>query len=190
MLDALRRAQRLGLLGARPVEEVVEHARAFVRALATLGATVPTADGARPASAGESPTVLDIGSGGGIPGLVVAGDRPDLAVTLVDRRQKCTDFLERTTAALGWRHRVSVRCCDTASLITAGERFDAVIARGFGPPELTLDVAARLVGPGGRIVISEPPDGDRWSSDQLDRLSLSHQRAGAVAVFTNVAASP
>ena len=81
---------------------------------------------------------VDIGSGGGVPGLVVASDRPDLAVTLVDRRRKCTDFLERTTAALGWRDRVTVRCCDTDALITAGERFDAVTARGFGPPERTL----------------------------------------------------
>ena len=181
MLEALRRAQRLGLLGARPVEEVVEHARAFVRAIATLGATATTV-GTHP-SAAVTPTVLDIGTGGGIPGLVVASDRPDLAVTLVDRRQKCTDFLERTTAAFGWRDRVTVRCCDTTALIIAGERFDAVMARGFGPPELTLEVATQLVGPGGRIVISEPPDGDRWSSDQLERLGLSHHRAGAVAVF-------
>ena len=70
--------------------------------------------------------------------MVVANDRPDLAVTLVDRRQKCTDFLERTVAALGWRDRVTVRCCDTEALIAAGERFDAVTARGFGPPARTL----------------------------------------------------
>src|SRR6185295_16670942 len=82
VLEALRRAQHLGLLGARPVEEVVEHARAFVRALATLGATARTTDGTHPSSS-ATPTVLDIGSGGGIPGLVVASDRPDLAVTLV-----------------------------------------------------------------------------------------------------------
>ncbi len=85
---------------------------------------------------------------------------------------------------MGWRQRVTVRCCDTAALITAGERFDAVLARGFGPPDLTLEVAARLVSPGGRIVISEPPHGDRWSPDQLERLGLSHRREGAVAVFT------
>ena len=182
MLEALRRAQRLGLLGARPVEEVVEHARAFVAALAPAGTTDAGTDRVIGASARH--TVLDIGSGGGVPGLVVASDRPDLAVTLVDRRQKCTDFLERTTAALGWRERVTVRCCDTSALITAGEQFDAVTARGFGPPELTLEVAAQLIGPGGRIVISEPPHGDRWSPDQLSRLGLAHRREGAVAVFT------
>ena len=70
--------------------------------------------------------------------MVVANDRPDLAVTLVDRRQKCADFLERSIAALGFRDRVTVRCCDTNALIAAGERFDAVTARGFGPPARTL----------------------------------------------------
>ena len=186
MLDALRTAQRLGLLGARPVEEVVEHAREFVKALAT---TVAPADVAAGWTAGR-PTVVDIGSGGGIPGLVVANDRPDLAVTLVDRRQKCTDFLERSVTALGFGDRVTVRCCDTSALIIAGDRFDAVIARGFGPPSRTLQVAADLVSSQGRIVISEPPEGDRWASDQVEILGLSHHREGAVAVFTRIPPVP
>lgn len=129
-------------------------------------------------------TAVDIGSGGGIPGLVLAHDRPDLAVTLVDRRQKCTDFLERATASLGLRERVVVRCCDTSSLIAGGEHFDAVTARGFGPPSRTLRVAAQLIRSGGRIVISEPPEGDRWSPGQLEELGLTHRRMGAVVVFT------
>ena len=122
--------------------------------------------------------------------MVVANDRPDLAVTLVDRRQKCADFLERSVTALGFRDRVTVRCCDTSALIVAGEQFDAVMARGFGPPSRTLHVAAQLVRPGGRIVISEPPHGDRWSSDQLAKLGLAHRRQGAVAVFTRPVESP
>jgi 16S rRNA (guanine527-N7)-methyltransferase len=185
LLDALRAAQRLGLLGARPVEEVIEHAREFVRALAPPEA----ADGVVGSTASR-PTVVDIGSGGGIPGLVVANDRPDLDVTLVDRRQKCADFLERSVAALGFRGRVTVRCCDTSALIIAGDRFDAVTARGFGPPSRTLRMAADLMRPGGRIVISEPPMGDRWSLDQVAQLGLAHHREGAVAVFTRLPPVP
>jgi len=174
----LRAAQRYGFLGARPVEEVVEHAREFVRAL-------PPSDGPFDAgSSGRRPTVVDIGSGGGIPGLVVANDRPDLAVTLVDRRQKCADFLARSVTALGFGERVTVRSCDTSALIAAGEQFDAVVARGFGPPSRTLQVAVKLVRPSGRIVISEPPEGDRWSPDHLAEMGLVHRRHGAVAIFT------
>jgi 16S rRNA (guanine527-N7)-methyltransferase len=183
LLATLRSAQRWGLLGARPVEEVVEHAREFVRALVELDATsnarvLPTSSWPR------SSTVVDIGSGGGVPGLIVAHDRPDLAVTLVDRRQKCTDFLERAVAALGLREHVTVRCCDAKALIMAGDRFDAVTARGFGPPSQTLRAAAHLVRPDGRILISEPPEGDRWSPDELGALGLTRRRLGAVAVFT------
>ena len=43
--------------------------------------------------------VLDIGSGGGLPGLVIAHDRPDVHVTLIDRREKRTDLLQRQALA-------------------------------------------------------------------------------------------
>jgi 16S rRNA (guanine527-N7)-methyltransferase len=179
----LRTAQGVGLLGTRPVAEVVAHARDFVIALAEIKSESTSGPDWTGSSSGRA-TVVDIGSGGGIPGLVVATDRPDLSVTLVDRRQKCTDYLERAVAALGFRDRVTVWCCDTSALIGAGEQFDAVTARGFGPPSRTLRVAEKLVRPGGRIVISEPPEGDRWSSELLDRLGLLHRRQGAVAIFT------
>jgi len=45
------------------------------------------------------------------------------------------------------------------------------VARGFGPPSRTLQLAVRLVRPGGVVVISEPPDGDRWSDDPLVQTS-------------------
>jgi 16S rRNA G527 N7-methylase RsmG len=88
-------------------------------------------------------------------------------------------------AALGLADRVTVRCCDVTTLIGALEQFDAVTARGFGPPTATLRAAARLVRPGGRIVISEPPAGDRWISGDVQRLGLTRRREGAVAVFTH-----
>jgi 16S rRNA (guanine527-N7)-methyltransferase len=184
LTDALLAAQQLGLLGARPVADAVSHAREFVKALETMRApTDGEASGSGPTK--ERLTVVDMGSGGGLPGLVIATDRPDLAVTLVDRRQKCADFLERAVAALGLGGRVMVRCCDVTALIGALDQFDAVTARGFGPPTATLRAAARLVRSGGRIVISEPPEGDRWISGDVQRLGLTQRREGAVAVFTH-----
>ena len=54
--------------------------------------------------------------------------------------------------------------------------FDAVIARGFGPPDVTLSFAARLVRPGGYVVISEPPDdvgaNDRWDATLLNDVNV------------------
>lgn len=143
----LRDAQRLGFLGARPIPEVIIHSRAFVEALHDI-------DG----------RVLDLGSGGGVPGLVIAHDRPDLQLTLVDRRTKRTDFLQRVVGRLGWVHRVEVVALDAAELARRDpQAFAAVVARGYGPPEITLATALELARPGGVIVVSEPPTGDRWS---------------------------
>jgi 16S rRNA (guanine527-N7)-methyltransferase len=145
--EVLRDAQRLGLLGARPIPGVISHARAFVDALQDV-------DG----------RVLDLGSGGGVPGLVIAHDRPDLQLTLVDRRTKRTDFLRRVVGRLGWVDRVDVVALEAAALARRDPHaFAAVVARSYGPPEITLATALELVRPGGVIVVSEPPTGDRWS---------------------------
>jgi 16S rRNA (guanine527-N7)-methyltransferase len=154
--EALGRSQRLGFLGDRAIPEVVEHARSFVRALENV-----------------SGSVIDLGSGGGVPGLVLAVDRPDLRVTLLDRRTKRTDFLSQMTRRLRLTDRVSVVAADVDDAIRAGHvDFDAAVARGFGPPEFTLRAATQCVRSGGVIVISEPPTGDRWDQGLLDELGL------------------
>lgn len=180
LLETLREAQRFGFFGSRPIEEAVAHSHAFVAALAGL----------QPGS-----RIVDLGSGGGLPGLVVAEAFRDCSILLIDRRQKRTDQLARAVRRLGFDH-VVVRCGDVADLVRdvragarmpAGEAirsFDAVTARGFGPPATTLRFACELVSPGGRIVISEPPSGDRWPLELLAELGLSSHRQGAVRVFT------
>lgn len=164
--EALGESQRLGLLGNRPIDEVIDHARSFVVALE-----------------GVSGTVLDLGSGGGVPGLVIAHDRPDLSVTLLDRRMKRTDLLQRMTRALGWADRVSVLAAD-AERVAVEVPFDAVVARGFGPPASTLRAAVRFVAPGGLIVVSEPPSGDRWPPALLADLAVTRRPSDSrVACF-------
>jgi 16S rRNA (guanine527-N7)-methyltransferase len=156
LVAVLEDAQRLGFLGARPVSEVIEHARGFVRALRARG-TVGS--------------VLDLGSGGGVPGLVIAHDLPSTHVTLLDRRAKRTDALERVVRRLGWQQRVAVVCQDVDTF-QPDTPFDAVVARGFGPPEFTLSAAARFVRPGQVIVISDPPGVSRWDDQLLQHLGL------------------
>ncbi|HSM64924.1 MAG TPA: RsmG family class I SAM-dependent methyltransferase [Ilumatobacteraceae bacterium] len=170
LAGALTESQRLGFLGARPIAEVIDHARSFVVAL-------------DPLMAGDR--VLDLGSGGGVPGLVIAHDRPDLRLVLVDRRTKRTDFLLRIVRRLGWDDHVEVLAEDASELAAqAPASFDAVVARGFGPPESTLTLATRLVRPGGWVVISEPPRGDRWAPELMASLGVERTAAdGTVAVF-------
>ena len=149
--EALASSQRLGMLGSRPVIEVIEHAHGFVLALAAV-----------------TGTVIDLGTGGGVPGLVIAAARPDLSLVLVDRRATRTDHVMRLVRRLGWADRVEVLTADTDQLTAEDRRFDAAVARGFGPPATTLAVAASLVRPGGLVVISEPPPGTRSRWDELD----------------------
>jgi 16S rRNA (guanine527-N7)-methyltransferase len=156
LVAALEDARRLGFLGDRPIPQVIEHARGFVRALLVQG-TIRS--------------VLDLGSGGGVPGLVIAHDLPSTHVTLLDRRAKRTDALERVVRRLGWQDRVAVVCRDVDAF-RPDTPFDAVVARGFGPPDVTLAAAARLVRPGRLIVISDPPGIDRWDDQLLRRLEL------------------
>jgi len=143
--EALASSQRHGMLGDRSIDEVVEHAGAFVAALADI-----------------SGLVVDLGSGGGVPGLVIAVARPDLRLLLIDRRAARTDHLERLVRRMELGGRVAVRCADAGDL-ALDPAPAAVVARGFGAPEVTASAAARLLRREGILVVSEPPDaGDRW----------------------------
>ena len=155
--DVLATAQRLGTLGDRPIPEVIEHARQFV------GALPPTAH-----------LVIDIGTGAGVPGLVIADDRPDLELVLVDRRETRMDALARGVAALNMTDRVQVITADVEKLGRLPdhhEKYDVVVCRGFGSPEVTAPLARPLLKNGGTLIVSEPPSPDpsRWPESLLEK---------------------
>ena len=170
LIAALTAIQERGAIGGTSIEHAIEHAQHFVRRI--------PADVARRA---------DLGSGGGLPGLVIAVRRPDLEVTLVERRATRADLLRRAVAALGLGERVTVFADDVAALIrTSPGSFDAVTARSFAAPPITARCGAALLRAGGRLVVSEPPDDDpmRWPPALLAPLGLSDEgRDGMVRVF-------
>jgi 16S rRNA (guanine527-N7)-methyltransferase len=161
LLEALERARRLGVLGPGPVDAHVAHASGFLEALAP----VPR-DG----------LVVDLGSGGGVPGLMVAEARPDLRVVLLDAMEKRTALLDDAVVAMGVADRVRV-VTGRAEILGRDRSFrgtaSAVTARSFGPPAATAECAAPLLQVGGLLIVSEPPDGpDRWPADELSALGL------------------
>ncbi len=172
LLRVLGEAQRIGTLGAAPCAEIIRHATWFAEALPS-----------------DASRVIDLGSGAGVPGLIVAVVRPQLQITLVDRRMKCADALHRAVSALDLAERVSVCCDDVENLCRLPgwhRTFDAAISRGFGPPLRTLTLSALFVRLGGVVVVSEPPNDvpNRWASIDLAGIGLcGPQRLGPVAVF-------
>ncbi len=121
---------------------------------------------------------LDLGSGGGVPGLVLAHLLVDTSAVLLDVMERRCRFLEWAVQELGMQDRVSVQCGRAEELGREPElrgRFPVVVTRSFGPPAVTAECAAAFVqSPGGRVLVSEPPDPDeqRWSTDGLARLGL------------------
>ncbi len=154
----LERARALGALGPGPVEDHITHAQRFVDALAD-----------------QTGRVLDLGSGGGIPGLVLAVARPDLRITLLDAQARRIAFLDEAIDLLKLdevtaRHgRAELLAHDPAHR----GRYGAVTARSFGPPAVTAECAAGFLEVGGRLLVSEPPgDSDRWPSAGVAALGL------------------
>ncbi len=94
--------------------------------------------------------VADLGSGAGLPGLVLAIARPDLDVTLVEPLLRRTTFLEEAVATLELQ-RVRVHRGRAESL-HGKERFDVVTSRALAPLERLLGWSMPLVAPEGAMV--------------------------------------
>lgn len=82
---------------------------------------------AQSAPAGRCYSLVDVGSGAGLPGLVLAIACPDWRVTLVEAVEKKTAFQRQAKIELGLSN-VSIHCGRTEAL---QDRFDAAIARAF-----------------------------------------------------------
>jgi len=128
-------SRRINLTRVTRPEEVVD--RHFVDCLALAPRLV------------AGTTVLDVGSGAGFPGAVVAIARPDLLVTLCESVGKKVAFLRALVHQLGLR--CEVVDSRSEALVRAGRTFGAVVSRAVSPlPEWTRD-ATPLVAPGGLL---------------------------------------
>lgn len=101
----------------------------------------------------EAKTLVDVGSGGGLPGLVLACVLSDVEITLVESIKKKADFLKETAARLGLK-RVHVRC-ERAELLGAKElreSIDVVVSRAVARLPILLELCLPLVRPDGLFV--------------------------------------
>ncbi|MEX2254298.1 MAG: RsmG family class I SAM-dependent methyltransferase [Acidimicrobiia bacterium] len=179
--EVLRQAQDLGFFGPRPISEQRAHAEHFVT-LALAGVDLD-----------PSLRYLDLGSGGGLPGLVVGLVVPASTGTLLDSRRVRAEFLGEAVDRLGLADRITVvhvRAEDAARDPAHRERYQLVTARSFAAPPVTAESAVAFLAPSGRLVVSEPPEAPpgRWDAAALAELGLTaptvaHEAGATAAVF-------
>jgi 16S rRNA (guanine527-N7)-methyltransferase len=163
ILTASRRAGHLGPVAA---SDQIAHAVAF-------------ADAAESAAGGPPTRAVDLGAGGGVPGLVLAVHSwPTARWTLIDSRARRASFLEEAVRRLRLTDRVDVIESRVEVIGREGShrgRYDLVVARAFGVPAVVAECAAPLLRIGGDLVVSEPPGEawrKRWPALRLGELGL------------------
>jgi 16S rRNA (guanine527-N7)-methyltransferase len=168
LVRALEESRARGFLGPSPIEPQISHARGFARAWESR-------------RVGEPRAFLDLGSGGGLPGLVLL-EEWSCPGTLMDSMAKRVAFLAEVlewddaprsgTALLG-------RAEEMARLPEFSGSFELVTARSFGPPAVVAECASRFLSVDGLLIVSEPPElVNRWPAEGLQQLGL--ENAGSI----------
>jgi len=103
---------------------------------------------------GAAVRVVDVGSGGGLPGLALKLSRPDLSVTLVEADHSKAAFLVQACVALGLRDVdvVARRAEDVGHDPLYREVFDVAVARALAPMPVLVELCLPLVRVGGRLL--------------------------------------
>jgi len=160
------------------VDAHLENARAFLEAW----------EGPAPGS------VVDLGSGGGVPALPLALAWPESRWVLVEANGRRARFLVHALRRVGPGARARVEPIRAEVLgrdpLQRG-RHDLVVARGFGAPAVTAECAAPFLAVGGRLLTSEPPAPREWPEGALEQLGLAAEgRKGSVMVLRQAELCP
>lgn len=134
--DLAEHGERLGLIGPQEVS------RLWTRHVLNSALVAPFLQ-----AAGR---VADVGSGAGLPGLVLALARPDVSITLIEPMERRTEWLRDETARLGLTN-VTVLRARAEDAIDAGP-FDQVTARAVSALRTLVPITAPLVRRGGELL--------------------------------------
>jgi 16S rRNA (guanine527-N7)-methyltransferase len=99
---------------------------------------------------GDARTVVDVGTGGGFPGVPLAVACPERSFTLIDGTQKKIRFVAESLEQLGIRNAMALAA--RAEGLAKDQQFDAVVARAVATLAELVHNAGGLVGPGGRLL--------------------------------------
>ena len=98
--------------------------------------------------------VIDVGSGGGLPGLPLKIARPELSLTLLEANQRKAAFLVQATARLGLEgvEVVSRRAEEAGRDLQYREAYDFALARALAPMRVLVELCLPFVAVGGRLL--------------------------------------
>ncbi len=133
-------------------------------------------------------TLLDFGSGAGFPGIPIALCRPEITVTLAESQGKKAAFLQETIRTLGISAQVHAGRAESLPTL-----FDCVVMRAVDKMPKAVAVAAKLVAPGGWLVLMttvgdlsglKAAAGAEFAWDVSTRLPFAEQRIVALGERT------
>ena len=116
-------------------------------------------------------TLVDIGSGAGLPGIVLAMVRPELAVTLLEPMERRCRFLSECVAELGLTNADVLRGRAEDVVLRA----DVATARAVAPLDRLAELAIGVVRPGGMVLAIK----GRTATDELKKARPVLRRIGA-----------
>jgi 16S rRNA (guanine527-N7)-methyltransferase len=141
-----------------------------------------------PAFAGAE-NVLDVGAGGGLPGIVLAIARPRMAVSLIDTVHKKTAFLKQVKAELELAN-VTVHTAKVQEL-QVQQKFDVITSRAFADLSDFVNWSGQLLAEGGKFIAlkgtAPPSEQERlppeWKVSELRPLQVPGLQAERHLVF-------
>lgn len=162
--EILIQAKKLNFLGKPPVQDHILNANGFVKTINELNIGLKEAK------------LVDLGSGGGVPALILIENFNKWNFVLIERKEKRAEFLSWAVKKLNAGARTEI-ICDEVENIARNPQYEATInfvtARSFGPPPITAECACRFLKNKGYLIVSEPPNGiDRWVNPALNETGL------------------
>jgi 16S rRNA (guanine527-N7)-methyltransferase len=146
------------------VTAIRDPATAAARHVLDALAGLPAVDAAPPGA------LADVGSGGGLPGLVLAVVRPARELHLIEATARKAAFIAETAAAIGVSAHVHAERSEDVGRGALRDSCACVVARALAPPPVAAELCLPLCRPGGRVVL--------WSRETADA-----ELAGAAAAL-------
>jgi len=131
----------------------------------------------------DARSLVDVGSGGGLPGLPLKLARPELRLVLVEANRKKAAFLTHAAAVLGLRgvEVVALRAEEAGRLPRLRDTFDVATARALAAMPVLVELCLPFVRPGGRLLAMKAAGDAELEMARPAIAALNAEPAGVVA---------